>query len=476
MRTQTSTARARPGAASARLLMAALIASCLAGCASLGYYTQAMSGQLRISTAGQPVDEVLAHLEAIEDPDEREAGLLAGLRSSREVLVFAERRLGLESGGSYAAYVELERPFVVWNVFAAPELSLVAETWCYLIVGCAPYRGYFEQDRAERFAADLEGKGLDVYVGGVPAYSTLGWFRDPLLSTFIRWPEERLAELLIHELAHSRVWVSGDVAFNEAFATFVGREGARSWIEERQGANAADAFLDRGRNWPALMRLLLETRQALDELYTSDLSEAEKRATKPRLISRARACYREDLERYGSGRYDDVLARLNNAFLVSLSTYDDDVPAFAAVFAEASGDWERFFEKVEALARLAPEPRAEAIEALREQQEAERGDDAGADDVECEALFRHGLDGDAARAEHDDIGGGGHGQHERAGRAHRRGNHEQFGRHARAHGTRGENRHQQGGGRRVTRGFGEEGDREADREHDQQHVQSGQTG
>ncbi len=250
---------------------------------------------------------------------------------------------------------------------------------------------------------------MDIYVGGVPAYSTLGWFEDPLLSTFIRWPEGRLAELLIHELAHSRIWVSGDVAFNEAFASFVGREGARSWLEQRHGADAADDFLDRGRSWPALMRLLLETRHALGELYLSDLGEAEKRAGKSRVIDRARACYRRNISRYGSGGYDHILAGLNNALLVSLSTYDDDVPAFAAVFAQVSGDWQRFFEEVERMARMTPARRADAIEALREQQIAERGDDEGAHEVECEALFRHGLDGDTAGAEHDDVGRRGHG-------------------------------------------------------------------
>jgi predicted aminopeptidase len=392
-----------------RLLAAATVGSLLAGCASFGYYSQAMSGQLQLSSAGQPVDEVVARLEALEDPGTLEAGLLAGLRSSREVLAFSASELGLETDGSYSSYVELERPYVVWNVFAAPELNLEARAWCYLIVGCAPYRGYFEQDRAERFAASLEARGMDVYVGGVPAYSTLGWFEDPLLSTFIRWPEGRLAELLIHELAHSRVWVPGDVAFNEAFATFVGQEGARSWIELRHGSEAAGAFLDRGRSWPALMRLLLETRQVLDELYASNRSEAEKRAAKSQVIDHARACYERNVSRYGSGRYDEVLARLNNAFLVSLSTYDDDVPAFAAIFTQVSGDWERFFDEVETLARMKPELRAEAIEALREQQIAERGDDAGPDQVECEALFRHGLDGDPAGAEHDDVGRGGHG-------------------------------------------------------------------
>ena len=393
----------------ARLLVLAIVASFLAGCASLGYYTQAMRGQLQISSAGRPVEEVLADLEALEEPDAQEAGLLAGLRASKDLLAFAQSELGLPAGGSYTKFAELDRPYVVWNVFAAPELSLKARVWCYLIVGCAPYRGYFEQVRAERFAADLQDRGMDVYVGGVPAYSTLGWFDDPLLSTFIRWPEGRLAELVIHELAHSRVWVTGDVAFNEAFATFVGREGAQGWIEQRHGAVAADAFRDRGRSWPALMRLLLETRRALDELYASGLSEAEKRAAKPRLIGRATACYEGKISRYGSGRYDEVLAGLNNALLVSLSTYDDDVPAFAALFARVSGDWELFFDEVETLARMTFERRAAAVEALREQQKTERGDDESADEVECEALFRHGLYGDTAGAEHDDVGRGGDG-------------------------------------------------------------------
>ena len=241
-----------------------------AGCQTLGYYSHAALGQLRVLSARQPVSRVLARLETTRGNDPGAAALHARLTLSQELLTFAEDELALEVGGRYRSYADLQRPAVVWNLFAAPPLSLTPYQWCYPLVGCTPYRGFFNADYARRRAAVLKQRGFETYVGPVAAYSTLGWFDDPLLSTFIDYPEPALAELLFHELAHGAVWLPGDVAFNESFATFVGRRGAASWLAAsgRDADMAARAAEHETR--ARLLGLLRQTRAALERVYAAD--------------------------------------------------------------------------------------------------------------------------------------------------------------------------------------------------------------
>ena len=398
----------------------------LAGCQGLAYYGQVAGGQMRLMHERQPVDELLADLRARVATELAPAGgdralLLQRLAFSQALLDFAEETLTLPVGRRYRTYVALDRPYVVWNLFAAPELSLDPNLWCYPLVGCAPYRGYFDQARAELEAGRLRDAGLETYLGGVAAYSTLGWFADPLLSSFLRWPEPQLAQLLIHELAHGVVWVKGDVAFNESFATFVGRAGVETWYGAQGPDPAADVYAADLASWLRLQSLLERLRQALAPVYRSALPEVEKMALKANLLAAARSCYRSQLSVLGAGRHDGLMAVLNNAVLVSLGTYQDRVPAFEAMFERAHGDWPAFLGAVRALAALPQEARAEALarEALAhsrsaDQQVADRGDDAGANQVECEALARHGFDGEPTGTVDDDVGGGGHGEHEGA--------------------------------------------------------------
>ena len=201
------------------------------GCATLSWYGDAAIGQMRILAARRDVADVLADPRTAPET-------AANLQRVADILSFAERYLRLETGQRYRTYVALERDTLAWNVFAAPEFSLDAHRWCYPIVGCAVYRGFFDPDKAQREAATLAARGFDVHVGRVAAYSTLGWFDDPLVSTFIDYSDERLAELLFHELAHGTLFVPGDSSFNEAFATFVGREGALEWLRA-QGRDTA---------------------------------------------------------------------------------------------------------------------------------------------------------------------------------------------------------------------------------------------
>jgi predicted aminopeptidase len=393
------------------------------GCETLGFYSQAVFGQIGVLNKRQPVDALVAELEG--DPDS--ADLLAGLKASQEILAFAEAELGIDVGKRYRTYVELGSPHVVWNVFAAPEFDLQPRTWCYPMVGCAPYRGYFDEARAQRFADKLAADGLDVYLGGVAAYSTLGWFEDPLLSSFIAWPQANLAELLVHELAHGQVWVKGDVEFNEAFATFVGRQGAARWMQARQGSVGVTEYLQRRSQWRSMVDLLLETRAALRGVYAGDLDDSGKRMHKAAVLERAAACYQTNRDVLGGGRFDSVMGRVNNAYLVSLATYQNNVPAFARIFAEQDGDWPKFYAAVVELGQLPDEERAQRLDELREQHEAHAGDDERADQIQCKALLGHGLDGKAPGAEHDYVRRGGHRQHESAGSAHGRRNHDELG-------------------------------------------------
>jgi predicted aminopeptidase len=388
------------------------------GCQTFGYYSQAASGQLRVLRDREPVSRVMAQLEQRRDGDPDAALLYERLEFTQRVLAFSEEELGLPVGERYRTYVDLRRSAVTWNVFAAPPLSLVPHCWCYPIVGCAPYRGYFDEAAARRQAAALERAGLETYVAPVAAYSTLGWFSDPLMSSFITWPEASLAELLFHELAHGVVWVPGDVAFNEAFATFVGRQGLAQWLEA-SGDSDGEARQQEGRAvWRRMLGLLEQTRLALAAVYRSHLPEAARTEMKAEVMAATRACYTEQRERLGRGRYDELVLGLNNARLASIATYEDLVPAFAALFESVEGRWDDFFAQVRALVEQERVPtawlKASAEEVLRHQQVAQGGDDDDTQQVECEPLSRHFFDREFAGREHDDVGRGRHREHEGA--------------------------------------------------------------
>lgn len=393
------------------VLCAAFLA--LAGCETLGYYSQAAGGQLELVYRRQPVSEVLARLDR-DDLSASDRQLRQQLLLSQKLLAFAGSEIGLEVGRRYRTYVELDEPSVVWNLFAAPELSLEPRTWCYPFVGCAPYRGYFSRERAEQYRRRLELQGFDTYLGGTAAYSTLGWFDDPLLSSFIRLPEANLADLLFHELAHSRVWVKGDVAFNEAFASFVGRKGMELWLEQEGRESEYRDFLEHSAARGHLIALLLETRRALEAVYASGSSRVDQWREKRRLITAARACYRARPDHFGGPGYARLFEALNNALLVSVATYEDLLPAFAALYAQNGSNWSAFFDAAEKLGKLDEEARAEALRQLGESEVAHDADDDGADQVQCESLSGHGLDPELTGAEDDDVRRRGHRQHESA--------------------------------------------------------------
>ncbi len=317
-----------------RLAVALAAVVLLSGCESIAFYAQAIGGQLGVMRSARPLESWLA------DP-ETSPQLRARLETARRIREFASRELALPDNGSYASYADLRRPYVVWNVFAAPRFSVEAKRECFPFTGCVSYRGFFSEDLARRHAERLQRDGYDVHIAGVPAYSTLGWFDDPLLSTFILYPDTQLARLLFHELAHQVAYARGDTPFNESFAVAVEEEGVRRWLraEGRTGELAAfRAAQARKRQFAASVAA---TRARLAAIYRQEISAEEKQAHKASEFARLRA-------EYGN----IVPIEPNNAFLVSVSVYTQMVPAFERLLADAGGNLPAFYARVQELAAV----------------------------------------------------------------------------------------------------------------------------
>ncbi len=346
------------GFASLAVIVLAGATLCLtSGCSSAGYLAQSVGGHLAILNAAKPVAEWEA------DPATPEK-LRTRLELSQQMRAFAVTDLALPDNDSYRRYAELKRSAAVWNVVAAPELSLKLQTWCFPVVGCVAYRGYFDRAEAEAFAATLRDKGMEVRVYGVPAYSTLGrlpgaYFADPLLSTFINFPEVELARLMFHELSHQVAFASGDTMFNESFATTVERFGSERWMTERAGPEARAEYLAFDARRRDFRALTTRTRDALDALYKSDASDADKRAGKAALMQRMREDYAalRDGAWQGYAGYDAWFANPNNASLGVLAAYTELVPEFDRLFEQQGRDPSRFYAEVKRLADLPKDER-----------------------------------------------------------------------------------------------------------------------
>jgi predicted aminopeptidase len=341
-------------------IAAALAAALLAGCTTVEYYSQAVLGHLELMQRARPIDEV------IRDPASPEA-LKARLEKVRAIRAFAVETLALPDNGAYRGYADLGRPYVVWNVFAAPPLSLEPEQSCFPVAGCVSYRGYFAEADARAFAAELAARGLDTYVGGVPAYSTLGWFDDPVLNTFLGYPEAELARLVFHELAHHVLYVKDDTTFNESFATAVELAGVERWLAAHAGEAERRAFAAHQARRAEFLALLLEYRERLAEAYARDAPDAEKLAAKHALLASLRGDYeRMKAARWGGyAGYDLFFERgVNNAQLASVAAYTALVPAFQALLAQEGGDLPRFYAEAKRLAKLPRDERLAALERL----------------------------------------------------------------------------------------------------------------
>lgn len=361
-------------------LAAGLLSALLSGCAlpDVGYYWQGARGQLQMLSAARPVADWL------QDPQLSPA-LREQLQLAQRARDFASQALALPDNASYRRYAALNRPAAVWNVTAAPPDSLQLHQWCFPVAGCVGYRGYFALADAQAQARPLAAQGLDVHVYPVPAYSTLGWFNwlggDPLLDTFVRWPEGELVGLLFHELSHQRVYLAGDMNFNESYATAVERLGTDAWLRQSATAEAASpAWLAAQRRRAEFRALTQHTRQALETLYAAPPAPTPALAkAKARILEEFRARYqalraqwlaspelaaRPEAAAQSLQRLDRWVAEANNAAFGALSAYDLWVPAFTALFAQQAGQaapWTAFHAAVE---RLAQQPEAQRRQTL----------------------------------------------------------------------------------------------------------------
>jgi len=350
------------------LLTMALFAT---GCANLGYYGQAVTGQLDILARTRAISELLdespvagADFQPVLPP--LAPDVKTRLATVLRVRDFATQALALPDNDSYRVYAILDRSHVAWNVVATPEFSLTPKEWCFLVVGCVPYRGYFSHKRARKFAGTLRGEGLDVRVAGVAAYSTLGWFRDPIFSTQLRRSDADIAALIFHELAHQQLYLPGDATFNESFATAVEIEGMRRWLAQGGDTAVLDKYLRDRTRQTEFVELLLQFRARLETLYAAPLPEAAMRAEKARYFESLRTEYANLRARWGGYDVFDgwFTQEINNAHLASVGLYHLYVPAFQALLASVHGDLPAFYRLARDLSRLPPTERTARLVAF----------------------------------------------------------------------------------------------------------------
>lgn len=340
-----------------RFVLGACILSATAGCAQLGYYMQAMQGQMTLLSEAKPIDQWLADPLVKDD-------LKTRLKRVREIRAFAASELGLPDNGSYKSYADLKRKYVMWNVVATDELSVEPKQWCFPIAGCVDYRGYYNKAQAQDFAHQLHKRGLDVRVSGVPAYSTLGWFKDPVLSTFIQYPDAELARLVFHELAHQVAYAPGDSQFNESFATAVEEAGLTRWIAAHGGEVVRDQYAVYKRRQEDFLALLTRHRQQLEENFARPVSDTEKRARKVEIFESLQHDYaRLKNEQWaGYAGYDRWFGDtpMSNAHFALVATYHDLVPAFRNLL-DTHKSLPDFYQTIKAMARLDKQARRQQL-------------------------------------------------------------------------------------------------------------------
>ena len=353
---ERSSARATPCGRWPGVLMA-ILAACLTGCSTMKFYFQAANGQAEILNKARPIAKVI--------PDQRTSERVKRkLVLVQELRQFAGQQLGLPADRQYQRYSDLGRRYVVWIVYAAPEFSVEGKTWSYPLVGTLEYSGFFSKEAADEEAAGLKAAGLEVFSGGVEAYSTLGWFRDPVLNTFLYRSDSELAELIFHELTHVKLFVPGDTDFNEAFATANAEAGVRRWLISKgdlRGLARYDKSLTRERE---IVHLLLGAREKLKQLYArTSLGPEEMRREKAAIIVEMRQEYADIRRRWGvSAHRDQSFSRpWTNARLNTVATYYDLVPGFERLLKEKGGDLHAFYAAVKGMRRLSKEQRQSAL-------------------------------------------------------------------------------------------------------------------
>lgn len=340
------------------LLLFLLVTTLGSGCSTISYYSQSVSGHLNVMWQAEPIEEVIARPDTSPAVSEQ-------LTRALSIRQFASTQLLLPQNDSYKVYADLKRPYVVWNITAAPEFSLTPQKWCYLVVGCVSYRGYYHEQEARILARHLEGEGLDVNVRGVSAYSTLGWFDDPLLNTMLGWKDTQFAGLIFHELSHQVLYIKDDTDFNEAFASAVERLGVLEWLQQTN-PQMMDDYFKRINEQQSFRELIIQTRNQLQEIYGSDISNEEKRKQKRHAFEQMKLRYEAGKEPTDAkGLYDYWFSQpLNNARLLSAMTYMELIPAFYALFLESNRDWNLFYENAKRLSDKEKTERDETLNSL----------------------------------------------------------------------------------------------------------------
>lgn len=355
----------KPVTAGARLkcvlILILILSSTLTACSTAGYYWQSAAGHMRLMWQRVGIEELL------QDPN------LPQMQRKKLTLVlearkFASSDLGLPDNGSYTHYVDTGQHYVVWNVFATPEFSLELNRWCFLIVGCVGYRGYYAESEAQELAKELAAQGYDTDVSGAIAYSTLGWFDDPVLNTFINYPDPNLVGLIFHELAHQQIYIQHDTAFNEGFASMIEIEGVRRWLQAHPESGDIEHYYRHKQLRSHFVALVSSANGALRELYASALTPSEKRQGKQAIIAKLRQDYAtQKTQVEGFKIYDSWFSQaINNARLASVAAYADRVPAFAQLLLESGDDLAKFYPAVKRLAALEPQQREQAFAQLLE--------------------------------------------------------------------------------------------------------------
>jgi len=330
----------------------------LSGCADTGYYWHNANGHLAVMNQRTDIDELLAD-------DQLDAELRQRLRLVQEIRSFSIERLDLPANDSYASYVELDQPWVVQNIFAAPEFSTRLYEWCYPVIGCASYRGYYDQARMLAYSDELKSEGFEVYIGKVSAYSTLGWFDDPVLSSFINWPDYRLAGLLFHELTHQRIYIDNDTTFNESLASAVQQVGTKLWLKSRNEIDQLDRLAGWSRYRDEVIALIGSTRERLSKIYASDSDDADKRERKAEIFTEARDAHAEIAARHQikAGFKHWFAGELNNAKIGSVAAYNSLAPAFINMIRAYKLDFSKFYEYAEDVGDLEKSARDSCLHA-----------------------------------------------------------------------------------------------------------------
>jgi predicted aminopeptidase len=319
----------------------------LSACSDLGYYWNMTQGHLSLMNKRVDIDDML------EQPN-IDADLKQRLQLIQQIRAFSVDRLALPESASYSSYVQLDRPYVLQNLFAASEFSTQLHRWCYPIVGCTSYRGYYDEERLKEYVEQLKTQGFDTHIGYVPAYSTLGWFDDPVLSSFIDWPDYRVAGLLFHELTHQRLFIDDDTQFNESLAVAVQLAGTELWLK----SVSKDTQMGEFRRWIEYRRkvvsLIVQTRENLSQLYQTESTDAIKREKKQAIFAASRESYSviADNLNYKGGYKNWFAGELNNAKIGSVSAYNTHAPAFLAMISALDYDFSAFFEMAYAIGAM----------------------------------------------------------------------------------------------------------------------------